>query len=67
MEEMKKKSIVKLFDLWQDWKFSETYGCKEDRNKLLHDYCIACELLLEIGLFTEDEIEQMEDGWRNKK
>lgn len=74
MDEVKKSACYKLFDLWQNKTVAmiEYYERNEKSAKDEYEYYSmayfnACELLTEIGLFTEFEIDQLEWEWRQSK
>ena len=75
MEEMKKNSACSLFDLWQDKEVAYYEYCnmpndkyaKEAYEKCAHNFFLACDLFVSIGMFSEEEIDDMVYEWRNSK
>lgn len=75
MEEVKKKSACTLFDLWQDKECAYVEYCHTPKDKYAkyayekcsHDYFKACDLFVGIGIFSEEEIDDMVYEWRYKK
>ena len=57
---VKNYAKCKLFDLWMDKETALNDNCS-------YEYYKTCNLFIEIGMFTLDEIENLEYEWRNRK